>query len=230
MVQQNRKQKQEITSEEESNNGHHPDNVVDFTAHAISASSEDAPWAGDETVDFRQMIAKSAVGAEVPKQKSDVKKVAARNPHNQEWIRRYECEEAQLPFWVIRDKNDRSVSYILPPEKVDMLAKYAVKAHIELLINQDGELFFCVVPFVDFYGNTYDYWETMQEVLQVATTECVKPLANRNGNRYEIERPPIAIPEPSWPEIDWGVLYGIAFRRRILRDGHPALKKFIGGQ
>jgi hypothetical protein len=190
---------------------------------------ETAPWAGDETIDYTQLQAPSfLLKPQAPK--VNFKKVAARHVHNQEFVRRYECQESQIPYGVIRDKTNREVTYIVPQSLYEPLSDFIVYAHIELLINNEGDLFFMTVPFSTYQGHTFEYWVSMQEAMVEATTAWVKVLSNRNANRYYTRPPEVPIPDPEWPEIKWGELFSAAYKGRVLHPGHPFMRRLVGGK
>jgi hypothetical protein len=209
-------------------NGHYETPVIDIETMRAK-EVESAPWAGDETLDYTKLKAPDFL--KTPTQKTPTRtKVTCRNLHNQEFVRRYECEQAAIPFRVIRDRNNRGTYYIVPDELSDLLAKFWVYANIELVITQDGDLIFVVAPFSDSRGNANDYWITLREILAEATHRWVKVLANTHANKYEPDYPVIELADPDWPEIDWGKLFGEAFKGKVLSHQHPAMRGLVGGK
>jgi hypothetical protein len=219
---------QSISAHEAVNsNGHQETPVINIETMRVKEAAS-APWAGDETLDYTKLKAPDFL--KVPSQKPTSKiKVTSRNLHNQEFVRRYECEQAAIPFRVIRDRNNRSY-YIVPDELADVLAKFWVYANIELVITQDGDLIFVVAPFSDSRGNTNDYWVSLREILAESNHCWVKVLANTLANKYEPDYPQIELEEPDWPEIDWGKLFSEAFKGKVLSRQHPIMRGLIGGK
>jgi hypothetical protein len=209
-------------------NRHNPHTDIDHDSLRAPAESI-APWAGDEDIDFTQLKAPFFLNKPQVK-KTDLTKVAARKVHVQEFVRRYECEESQITYGIIRDANNRDVVYIVPPSLYDQLADFMVYAHIELLINSEGDLFFMAVPYATYQGETYEYWTSMQEAMVDATEGWVKILPNRNANRYRTRPPEVPLEDPTWPEIKWGELFAIAYKGKVLHSGHPFMRRLVGGK
>jgi hypothetical protein len=143
---------------------------------------------------------------------------------------RHECDESHILYGIIRDENNRDVVYIVPAELYEELADFLVYAHFELLINTEGDLFFMPVMYSTYDGQTYEYWTSMQEAMVEATHKWVKILANRNSNRYFVREPQIPLADPRWPEVHWGELFAIAFKGRVLHQGHPFMRRLVGGK
>ncbi len=189
---------------------------------------ETAPWAGDETIDYTQLKAPSFIQTPA-KKPANPTKIVNRNLHTQEFVRRYECDESSIPFPIILDKNNRGVTYIVPPNLVELLAKHITYANFELVMNHEGDLILVTVPFADYHGNSNDYWTSKRDILAEATDRWVKLIPNLKIGKYEPDYPHIALEEPEWPEIQWGHLFSEAFKGRVLSMEHRAMRGLIGG-
>jgi hypothetical protein len=209
-------------------NGHHAEATLD--PEALRVKGDDAaPWAGDETIDYTKLRAPSFIQSPT-KKPANPNKVVNRNLHTQEFVRRYECPESTVPFQVIQDKNNRGVTYIVPESLQDLLAKHIVYANFELIMNHEGDLIFVTAQFSDRHGNTNDYWTSKRDILAESTHRWLKLIPDVKAGRYEPDEPVIPIEEPEWPPIDWGALFSVAFKGRVLSTDHRAMRGLVGGK
>jgi hypothetical protein len=208
--------------------GGHPPGAAVNPQDLRAEPQETPPWARDEDADYRALMASGFTA--VQQKPPDVLKVISRRLHNQEYVRRIECPESAAPFWVIVDKNNKDISYIVPPDLLEILAPFAVKATLELVLTSDDALVMVTCPFSDRHGNTNEWWTSLKEIIADSTSRWLKAVANMPMRKYDAVPPLIDIPDPIWPVIEWPMAFNTAFRGRILHWGHRAMKGLVGGQ
>jgi hypothetical protein len=186
-------------------------------------------WDSDEPEDFQALKAPGFMSRKSTSKPPRIREIASRRISPQEYVWIWPGDGNGESYGVVRDRNDRDKTYIVPNDQYDVLAKHVVYAEMWLVKNNVGDIFFVTVPVVTYSGGTNGAWDTFRTEFMKASEGWQQFTWNAQKRCHEADPPVYPIPNPEWGIIDYGVLFGAAFKGLVLRPGHPFRTKILGG-
>jgi hypothetical protein len=226
------------------NNGHKGKMPEDLPLSELAAPEQDIPeaeslkappmakipaWDSDEPEDFQALKAPDFMLRKQAAVPPKIREISSRRVSPQEYVYIWPGAGNGERYGVIRDRNDRDKTYIVPRDQYDILAKHVIYADIYLVKNNVGDLFFVTVPICTYSGGTNQSWTAFQAEFTKAAEGWQQFTWNDHKRCHEADPPVYPISNPEWGEIDYRSLLGAAFKGLVLRPGHPFRTKLLGG-
>ena len=119
--------------------------------------------------------------------------------------------------------------YIVAKDLVPELVGEFVSKTLFTAINRQGVAFLWPVRLPDPDGKDFEWWRSMREAADLATTQWVRVKANKHLGAYEMFVAESTMSEPVWPEASFQDLVKLAFRDRLISKlDHPVIKRLRG--
>jgi len=157
-----------------------------------------------------------------------LKTVPVHKPNPQDFVRVHPSPDYRMSAPVIELKDERE-EYIIIKELVPELVGEFVSKTLFTAINRQGVTFLWPVRLPDPEGREMEWWRSMREAADLATTQWVRVKANKHLGAYEMFVAESTMSEPVWPEASFQDLVKFAFRDRLItRLDHPVIKRLRG--
>ena len=157
-----------------------------------------------------------------------LKTVPVHKPNPQDFVRVHPSPDYRMSAPVIELKDERE-EYIVTKELVPELVGEFVSKTLYTAINRQGITFLWPVRLPDPEGREMEWWRSMREAADLATTQWVRVKANKHLGAYEMFVAESTMSEPVWPEASFQDLVKFAFRDRLItRLDHPVIKRLRG--
>lgn len=154
--------------------------------------------------------------------------VRVRKPHRHEWVQVHSGGEWTATVGLFSDKNDGE-QYLVEPNMLSELRDEIRRAALYATISRQGAVFLWPVVLPGADGKWNDWHRSAAEAVKLARSKWVRVVSNRAAGGYDVELPQAELPDPEWPEADFGQLIGLAFRDRIIdSEQHPVLLNLRG--
>ena len=157
-----------------------------------------------------------------------LKTVPVHKPNPQDFVRVHPSPDYRMSAPVIELKDERE-EYIVTKELVPELVGEFVSKTLYTAINRQGITFLWPVRLPDPEGREMEWWRSMREAADLATTQWVRVKANKHLGAYEMFVAESVMNEPVWPEASFQDLVKLAFRDRLITKlDHPVIKRLRG--
>lgn len=156
--------------------------------------------------------------------------IPIKKPEKTWFCRVHSAENYRLVTAVLELKEDREIYYVSPALR-DELATETTFGIRQLFttINRQGVLFLWPVSLPGPDGKIIDWHRSMLEAAQLAATKWVRVQANMQLGAYDVFEALGELPEPDWPDLDFGEILRTAFKNRFIDSlEHPILRKLRG--
>jgi hypothetical protein len=154
--------------------------------------------------------------------------VPVHKPNPQDFVRVHPSPDYRMSAPVIELKDDRE-EYIVAKDLVRELVGEFVSKTLFTAINRQGVTFLWPVRLPDPDGKDFEWWRSMREATDLATTQWVRVKANKHLGAYEMFVAESTMSEPVWPGASFQDLVKLAFRDRLITKlDHPVIKRLRG--
>jgi hypothetical protein len=166
--------------------------------------------------------------AETAGVKKLLKTVPVHKPNPQDFVRVHPSPDYRMSAPVIELKDERE-EYIVAKDLVPELVGEFVNKILFTTINRQGVTFLWPVRLPDPDGKDFEWWRSMREAADLATTQWLRVKANKALGAYEMYTAESVMSEPIWPEASFQDLVKLAFRDRLITKlDHPVIKRLRG--
>jgi len=154
--------------------------------------------------------------------------VPVHKPNPQDFVRVHPSPEFRADFPVIELKEERE-EYIVTSKLVpELVGEFASKT-LFTAINKQGVIFLWPVRLPDPDGKSMEWWRSLREAAELATTKWVRVKANMSLGAYEMFIAEGRMGDPAWPEVTYQELIRLAFRDRLITSlDHTVIKRLRG--
>ena len=166
--------------------------------------------------------------AETAGVKKLLKTVPVHKPNPQDFVRVHPSPEYRENFPVIELKDEREEFIVASRLLPELIGEFMSKT-LFTAINRQGVLFLWPVRLPDPQGRQMEWWRSMREAAELATTQWIRTKSNMSLGAYEIYVAESTMSEPVWPEVTFQELIRLAFRDRLITSlDHPVIKRLRG--
>lgn len=166
--------------------------------------------------------------AETAGVKKLLKTVPVHKPNPQDFVRVHPSPEYRDNFPVIELKDEREEFIVASRLLPELIGEFMSKT-LFTAINRQGVLFLWPVRLPDPQGRQMEWWRSMREAAELATTQWIRTKSNMSLGAYEIYVAESTMSEPVWPEVTFQELIRLAFRDRLITSlDHPVIKRLRG--
>lgn len=156
--------------------------------------------------------------------------IPARTPDKAWFVRTSGRPQHQgiLPlYW---DKAGDGHPYLIDPAVQDYFGKDVRNNYCVLSITRQGTFFLWCSPLEDEEGNWNSWHASAHDMKGFAAVSWIRVQSNKQLGGYEPNDPKVQPPDPEWPDISWGDIVRLAFRRHLVEvESHPLINRLLGG-
>ncbi len=154
--------------------------------------------------------------------------VPVRKPNRQDFIRVRSGEDWRIQTAVIELKEDRE-TYLVSKEMWPELPGEIIPVSLFTAINRQGVLILWPVKLPGDDGRWNEWNRSALEAAEHATTQWIRIAANMSLGAYEIYEATGNLPDPEWPDLEFGEILKLAFRDRfVTAPDHAVVKRLQG--
>jgi hypothetical protein len=154
--------------------------------------------------------------------------VPVRKPGRQEFIRVHADKAWSLTTATLTTADDRT-TYLVDPDLRSALANEIAPTMLVGAVTRQGVFFLWPLKLPSSDGRTLAWHTSALEAAELAKTSWVKVVANMSLGAYEVHAAQGQLGEPTWPDVGFAEIIGIAFKDAYLRDAdHPVLRRLRG--
>ncbi len=154
--------------------------------------------------------------------------IPVRKPNKQDFIRVHADPAYRLETAVLEFKEERE-TYLVAPALWSELPSELTPKVLFTAINRQKVLFVGPVRLPGEDGRHDEWNASALEAASMAHKDWIRLSANMSLGAYEVYQATGALPEPEWPEMEFGKILEIAFKGRFITDlDHPALRRLRG--
>ncbi len=154
--------------------------------------------------------------------------VPCRKPPKQAYVRTRPGDDWKLETALFKDEVSNEMYLVdrtLHAELSDEITPHCLFT----TITRQGDLFLWPVRIPEDEGRTCDWFDSAFRAATAAQTDWVRVKANMSAQAYDTRIAEGNLPEPEWPEIEFGEIVRICFHDRFIRDmSHPILQSLRG--
>ena len=164
-----------------------------------------------------------------------VKKVLStipnRKPGNSEWFRVRPGAEWQLQTAVLEvEKGVERATYLVSPALWPDLSGEIKPALLLLCVNRAGDVFMWRVKLPGADGRSNTWTDSALQIAKAAETTWCRMVSDTSNGIYTHFEPTAELPDPKWPDLQFGDILKITFRDRMINSpDHPVLRELRGG-
>lgn len=156
--------------------------------------------------------------------------IPVRKPANQDYVRSHPDESHRLVTATMEVKEERE-TYLVEPDLLPQIATEVAVAPRLLVtsVNRQGTCFLWQNRMPGLDGRSDSWSESGLQAIKAAEDNWVRVVANMSLGGYDIYRATDELPEPDWPDLEFGEILKIAFRNKVIDDyDHPVLQRLRG--
>ena len=172
---------------------------------------------------FRLDLSRELIGI-----KKVIGTVTVRKPGPKEFVRVRPEPEFRLPAGIIEVKEDRE-TFLVHPAMREELAGEMKPFMLFTAINRAGALFIWPVPLPGPGGRRNPWHESHMKGAEVGMVRWVRIEANMAAGMYDVMVAQGALPDPEWPDLDFGAILKLAFGFNVIDSAdHPVVRRLRG--
>ncbi len=154
--------------------------------------------------------------------------VPTRKPNRQDFVRVRPGEDWRVQTAIIELKEDRE-TFLVGREMWAELPGEIIPVCLYTAINRQGVLFLWPVKLPGEDGRWNEWNRSAMEAAEHATSRWIRVASNMALGAYEISEATGDLPDPTWPDIEFGEILKLAFRDRfVTTPEHPVVQRLRG--
>jgi hypothetical protein len=208
---------------------HQLERSLPMTERENHHAGNEAPASAPDSYDLSNLRLDQSFAADTVGVKKVLTTVPVRKPNRQEFVRvRSESAFRLTPAAIIEVKEDREVYLVTRDILPAVEGEYAIVT-LFTAISRQGTLFLWPVKLPNSEGRYNAWHRSGAEGAERAMEKWVRVTASMSLGAYEIFEASGELPEPNWPDYQFGEILKIAFRDRLVdRADHPLVQRLLG--